>query len=236
MAQNGEFVRLDGSLSTVGLPSQIISADLDDDGGQDLVVRDDDDGTVTVYFGRGEVNGPQSSLDAPVFAAPLTIAVGLGGSDVEAADTTGDGRLDLVVTNGLSAQVSVLQNLGGGSFAAPVPYRAATGLSEIDSDSTPVISSQDATAGVAAAPLSPSGLTDLVTINPGSETLDVLVGPWRRAICESRHDRDRWRSDGCPHSRLQSRRHPRPGSSHVPRSEYLPWQRQGGLRGAADLR
>ena len=44
---------------------------------------------------------------------PLTLPVGLGVSDVQAVDTTGDGRLDLVVTNKLTGQVSVLRNLGG---------------------------------------------------------------------------------------------------------------------------
>ena len=107
---------------------------------------------------------------------PVTIPVGLGVSDVEAVDTTGSGRLDLVVTNKLSGQVSVIRNLGDGSFAAPVPYRAGTGLSAIDPGSTPEVTSLEATAGVAAGPLTPGGPTDLVTANPGSNTLGLLVG------------------------------------------------------------
>ena len=62
----------------------------------------------------------------------MTLPVGLGVSDVQAVDTTGSGALDLVVTNKLTGQVSVLRNLGNGTFAAPVPYRAGTGLSAID--------------------------------------------------------------------------------------------------------
>ena len=65
--------------------------------------------------------------------------------------------LDLVVTNKLTGQVSILRNLGDGHFAAPVPYRAGTGLSVIDPGSTPEVTSLDATAGVAAGPLSPGG-------------------------------------------------------------------------------
>ena len=106
----------------------------------------------------------------------MTIPVGLGVSDVQAVDTTGSGRLDLVVTNKLTGQVSVLHNLGDGTFAAPVPYRAGTGLSAIDPGSTPEVTSLEATAGVAAGPLTPGGPTSLVTINPGSNTLDVLAG------------------------------------------------------------
>ena len=41
---------------------------------------------------------------------------------------------------------------------------------------TPEVSSLDGTAGVAAGAFTSGGPTDLVTINPGSDTLDVLVG------------------------------------------------------------
>ena len=91
------------------------------------------------------------------FLAPVTLPVGLGVSDVQAVDTTGNGRLDLVVTNKLTAQVSVLRNLGDGTFAAPVPYRAGTGLSAIDPGGTPEVTSLEATAGVAAGTFTTGG-------------------------------------------------------------------------------
>ena len=61
--------------------------------------------------------GPVSSF-MPRFPAAVTLPVGLGVSDVQAVDTTGSGALDLVVTNKLTGQVSVLRNLGDGHFAA----------------------------------------------------------------------------------------------------------------------
>src|SRR4029077_19333643 len=82
----------------------------------------------------------------------------------------------LVVTNTLTGQLSILQNLGNGTFSPPELYRAGTGLSAIDTSGSPGVTSLEATAGVAAGPLTPGGLTDLVTINPGSNTLDVLAG------------------------------------------------------------
>ena len=127
-------------------------------------------------FIRGNFIGPVRSHRSPTFLPAVTLPVGLGVSDVQAVDTTGSGTLDLVVTNKLTGQVSVLLNLGNGTFAAPVPYRAGTGLSAIDPGSTPEVTSLEATAGVAAGPLTPGGPTDLVTINPGSNTLDVLAG------------------------------------------------------------
>src|SRR5262249_36598213 len=104
------------------------------------------------------------------------IPAGLGVSDVRAVDTSGDDSLDLVITNKLTGQVSVLRNGGDGSFAAPAPYRAGTGLSAIDPAGTPEVTSLEATAGAAAGPCTIGGPTDLVTLSPGSNTLDVLAG------------------------------------------------------------
>jgi hypothetical protein len=173
--RNGGFVRL-GSLATGRLPAQIIAADLNRDGPDDLVIRNAGDGTLTVYRSGGFVGPRSAGSDLPSWLPPVTLTVGLGVSDVQAVDTTGSGSLDLVVTNKLSGQVSVLHNWGDGSFAAPVPYRAGTGLSAIDPGSTPEITSLEATAGVAAGPLTTGSPTSLVTINPGSNTLDVLAG------------------------------------------------------------
>ena len=106
----------------------------------------------------------------------MTIPVGLGVSDVQAVDTTGSGLLDLVVTNKLTGQVSVLHNLGNGTFAPPAPYRAGTGLSAIDPAARPRSPAWKQRRVSVAGPLTPGGPTDLVTINPGSNTLDVLAG------------------------------------------------------------
>ncbi len=101
--------------------------------------------------------------------------MGLGVSDVQAVNTTGSWHLDLLVTNKPTGQVSILQNLGNGTFGPLQPYRAGTGLSAIDPTGSPEVTSLEATVGVAAAPLVPGGPTSLVTINPGSNTLDVLA-------------------------------------------------------------
>ena len=118
-----------GSLTTGQLPAQIIAADLNGTGMTDLVVRNAGDGTLvgltsSNHLGQLSRSGRSSAL---LLLAPVTIPVGLGVSDVEAVDTTGDGRLDLVVTNKLTGQVSVLLQPGQRPFAAPVPYRAGTG-------------------------------------------------------------------------------------------------------------
>ena len=177
--RDGGFVRLSGSLATGQFPAQIVAADLNGDGMTDLVVRNAGGDTLSVFLAKafiGPVDPVDSQIGLPAFLPPVTLTVGLGVSDVEAVDTTGSGALDLVVTSKLTGQVSVLYNLGNGTFAAPVPYRAGTGLSEIDPGATPEVTSLEATAGAAAGPLTPGSPSDLVTINPGSNTLDVLDG------------------------------------------------------------
>ncbi len=175
------FVRV-GSLSTGQLPAQVIAVDLSGTGWDDLVVRNAGSGTLSIYYGAGdktvsglEFSGPKDTGNQ-LFGFPVTVPVGVGVSDVQGVDTTADGRLDLVVTDKLTGQVSVLLNQGGGKFAAAVPYRAGTGLSTVDSGSSPEITDPDATAGVAAGPITPGGLTGLVTINSGTNTVDVLSG------------------------------------------------------------
>ena len=171
--RDGRFVKI-GSLATGFLPAQIIAADLNSDGWADLVVRNAGDGTLSVFL-----NNKMGSFQAGLlpFLRPVTLLAGIGVSDVQAIDTTGSGVLDLVVTNQVSGQLGILQNLGNGTFGPLEPYRAGTGLSAIDTSSgSPVVTSEEATAGVAAGPLTPGGPTDLVTINPGSNTLDILDG------------------------------------------------------------
>jgi len=180
--RDGGFVKLSGSLTTGRLPAQIIAADLNGDGLTDLVVRNAGDGTLSIFFGtaynRSPFVGPiNPQLIPPSFLAAVTLPAGLGVSDVEAVNASGGG-IYLVVTNQLTGEVSTLGDGSGGVAAAPnPPYRAGTSLYALDiSGGSPVVTSLEATAGVAAGAFTTGGPTDLATINPGTETLGLLAG------------------------------------------------------------
>jgi YVTN family beta-propeller protein len=177
--ENHGFVKA-GSLATGPLPAQVITADLDANGLTDLVVRNAGDGTLSVFYGtafdRTNFRPDQPQFVPPEFSLPVTIPSGLGVSDVRAVDLPRRGELDLVVTNKLTGQVGILQNLGDRTFGPLGPYRAGIGLSAIDPTGSPELTSLEATVGVAAGPLTPGGPTDLITLNSGSKTLGVLAG------------------------------------------------------------
>src|SRR5271157_2184284 len=171
---DGNFVRI-GSLPTGSLPAQIVTADLTGDGRDDLVVRNAGDGTLTVFFSNGSVGDATGNA---LFPRSVTLPVGLGVSDVTLADVDRDGAMDIIVTNKVSGEVGVLRNLGLGAFAPAVLYRAGGGLYGVtnNTDGSATLTTLEATSGVAAGRFTPGGPTDLVTINPGSNTVGLLDG------------------------------------------------------------
>ena len=113
-----------GTLKTGQLPAQVIAADLDGSGWDDLVVRNAGDGTLSLF--RNNRRGSFQTGFADPFRPGVSIPVGLGASDVRAADTTGDGLIDLVVSNDLTGQVNVLYHEPGGA-PSPRPCPLAPG-------------------------------------------------------------------------------------------------------------
>ena len=83
--RDGSFVLI-GSLPTGSLPAQIVTADLNGDGWNDLVVRNAGDGTLSVYFNTGSESGPTGAH--ALFQPPVTLPVGPGVSDVTLADVS----------------------------------------------------------------------------------------------------------------------------------------------------
>ncbi|MGA7498558.1 MAG: VCBS repeat-containing protein, partial [Isosphaeraceae bacterium] len=171
---DGNFLRI-GSLPTGSLPAQIVTADLNGDGWNDLVVRNAGDGTLTVFFSNGSVGDATGNA---LFPRSVTLPVGLGVSDVTLADVDQDGVPDIIVTNNASGEVGVLRNLGAGAFAPAVLYRAGGGLYGVtnNTDGSATLTTLEATSGVAAGAFTQGSPPDLVVIDPGSNTFSLLTG------------------------------------------------------------
>ena len=172
--RGGTFVRI-GSLPTGSLPAQIVAADLNRDGWDDLVVRNAGDGKLTVFFSNDFGSDPTGNA---LFPSSVTLPVGLGVSDVTLADVDQDGVLDIIVTNKVSGEVDVLRNLGHGAFAPAVLYRAGDGLYGVtnNTDGSATLTTLEATSGVAAGAFTRGGPSDLVATDPGSNTFSLLKG------------------------------------------------------------
>jgi hypothetical protein len=96
----------------------------------------------------------------PSFVAPITsYMTGASPQSIVAADFTGDGKVDLAILNSGDNTVSVLKNLGGGSFDTGLI--SATGISP---------------RSLAVGDVDGDGKLDLVTANPGSGDVSVLLG------------------------------------------------------------
>jgi hypothetical protein len=175
--RDGRFVRI-RSLLTGTLPAQVATADLDGDGRADLVVRNAVDGTASVYLGDGSGNFHKLLVDLPL---------GLGVSDIRLADSDQSGTIDLIATNQVTGDVRIFYNLGDATFTRESRYHAGIGPYGLTyTKGTPTLYSLEETAIVAIGTFTRGGVLDLVTANPGSNTLGVLDGLGGGAFANSR--------------------------------------------------
>jgi hypothetical protein len=148
-------------------PSQVVIADVNNDGKPDLIVSDALDNTVSVLLGNGDGTfqsprqysiGAMNTKDAVTSFSELhTFQRGLA-----VADLTGNGTMDIVVTNPTSGDVSVLLGNGDGTFkpqerfdAGPAPNSIVVG--DFNGDGIPDLAVLSASAGYS--------------------TLAILIGP-----------------------------------------------------------
>ena len=103
-----------------------------------------------------EVTPSSSSI---ALSAPSTFGAGSNPNSVTVGDFNGDGKLDLVVANEGSGNVSILLGNGNGTFQAAMDYGAGT-----DPDS------------VAVGDFRGDGKLDLVVANGGSNNVSILLG------------------------------------------------------------
>lgn len=93
-------------------PSFVAIGDLNRDGKADLLVANEEDGTISTLLGQG----------GNAFAPQTAYAVGTFPQAILPADLDGDGDLDVAVCNLFSSTVSVLRNRGDGVLVSRLDY------------------------------------------------------------------------------------------------------------------
>lgn len=127
---------------TVGsAPTGVAVADLDGDGKADIAAANSGF-TGSAYTGNTiSIAKNTSTLSTISFGTSVSLSAGSGPIDIAAADITGDGKADLLVTNANDGNFSVFRNtassgsLTTGSFAARVNFASgslATGVAAAD--------------------------------------------------------------------------------------------------------
>src|SRR5262249_44444169 len=166
---DGTFVRTAGPAIPGTLAVSIAAGDLNGDGRNDLVIADAGSNQVFVYLQK------QTGGFGP--APDYQLGVGISPSALDLVDVDNDSRLEIVVTNQFSGDVSVLRSEPGGTCMCESRFRAGTGLYWLDQHAGDlVVRSREGTAGLVAGNFDADPYTDLVVIHTGTNSFSVLRG------------------------------------------------------------
>jgi hypothetical protein len=149
------------------LPVRIASADLNGDGRGDIAVIMAT-GTVVVYL-QNVLGGFGPS--------EYRIELGVGLADLTILDVDGVHGPDLVVTNQVAGDVSVLFNDAIAPFTSVARFRAGTGLYGVESRNGDMrVRSLERTTGITTGDFNGDGINDLIVTNTGANSVSVLLG------------------------------------------------------------
>ena len=159
LSSSSFFPKLD--FATGVLPYGVAIGDLDGDGKPDFVATNNNDSSISVFRNTGTGD----SLSSNSFAPAVNFTTGKGPWGVAIADLDGDGKLDIVVSNGNDGSISVFRNTStSGSIAAG-------SFTRLD---FPTGSGGGGGYGIAVADLDGDGKPDVVVTNRMSGTMSVF--------------------------------------------------------------
>ena len=139
-------------------PVSVAIGDLNGDGKPDIVVANGNSNTVSVLF-----NTTTNGASTPSFSAKTDFNTGNRPVSVAIGDINGDGSPDIIVANYYSSTISVLLN--------STPVNATTASFSAKTDFATGINPSE----VALADLNGDGKLDVVTSNPGANTMSVFL-------------------------------------------------------------
>ena len=134
-------------------------ADLNGDGKLDLVVANGYTGDYSLNYSQGSSVEVFLGLGDGTFHASSAYGVVSNAQGITIADVDGDGKPDLLVTNGFSSTFTVLLGRGDGTFTTGNSY-----------------ATQAAPSAIAVADFNGDGKRDVVVANSQSGTLSVFLG------------------------------------------------------------
>jgi hypothetical protein len=136
-----------------GIPRAIVVADVNGDGKPDLLMANNSSAPISVLLGTG--NG--------TFGTATTYGSSANGFafDLAVADVNGDGKLDILTANPSTGTVGVLLGSGTGTFGTTTTFSTGAGGNP---------------ESLALADVNGDGKLDILTANPGNDTVGLLLG------------------------------------------------------------